>query len=839
MFKNINIKTKLTIATVIALIFLGTLITVISVNKSTEALLDAEFNKLMTLNTVKKKEVSDYFISLKSLLVSLANSETTKKSFLEFEDGFYKLEEEINLDIFEVKNQLKKDFSKNYLDSVNYDVPNSQSKKSIGNYLPTLNSALIAQYIFITDNKESLGEKNSLVYNSKYDSSYMSAHKKYHKSFDKFLTEFGLYDIFMVDLNGNLIYTDFKEKDFATNLKTGVYNNTGISKVYKKALNLNKDELAFEDFAPYEPSYNSAASFIATPIYINNEKKGVLIFQMPVDRINAIMALEGKYKDAGLGESGEVYLVGSDYKMRNNSRFIKSIDDKIVQELNSTIGVWEIKTTSTKNALNSLDNNRTFKEIIKDYRGIDVLSISSKIDIFSTTSWAIIAEIDKSEALSPAYDLRNLIAIISIVIIILVSAVILFFINKIIVKPLKSFQVSLLGFFKYLNKQADDIEELKISSNDEIGMMAKEVNNNIQKVKIGLEEEKALISDASSVINIVNSGVLTNRISLDSNNQGLNELKNLINSMLDNLEGNFENILSVLNEYSNYNYLNSVDKKELKGELAQLIGGINNLGDSITSMLVENKSSGESLKNSSNLLLSNVDTLSTSANEAAASLEETAAALEEITSTVINNSNNVQKMNDNAKMLTTSVNAGEKMASETTKSMDEINEQTQLIAQAITVIDQIAFQTNILSLNAAVEAATAGEAGKGFAVVAAEVRNLASRSAEAATEIKSIVESATLKANEGKEISTKMIEGYKSLNENINETIELIDEVNAASKEQKSGIEQINDAVTMLDQQTQKNASIATQTQEIAMETDGVATKIVEETNEKEFKGKN
>ncbi|PHO15106.1 chemotaxis protein [Malaciobacter marinus] len=560
---------------------------------------------------------------------------------------------------------------------------------------------------------------------------------------------------------------------------------------------------------------------------------------MPVDRINAIMALEGKYKDAGLGESGEVYLVGSDYKMRNNSRFIKSIDDKIVQELNSTIGVWEIKTTSTKNALNSLDNNRTFKEIIKDYRGIDVLSISSKIDIFSTTSWTIIAEIDKSEALSPAYDLRNLIAIISIVIIILVSAVILFFINKIIVKPLKSFQVSLLGFFKYLNKQADDIEELKISSNDEIGMMAKEVNNNIQKVKIGLEEEKALISDASSVINIVNSGVLTNRISLDSNNQGLNELKNLINSMLDNLEGNFENILSVLNEYSNYNYLNSVDKKELKGELAQLIGGINNLGDSITSMLVENKSSGESLKNSSNLLLSNVDTLSTSANEAAASLEETAAALEEITSTVINNSNNVQKMNDNAKMLTTSVNAGEKMASETTKSMDEINEQTQLIAQAITVIDQIAFQTNILSLNAAVEAATAGEAGKGFAVVAAEVRNLASRSAEAATEIKSIVESATLKANEGKEISTKMIEGYKSLNENINETIELIDEVNAASKEQKSGIEQINDAVTMLDQQTQKNASIATQTQEIAMETDGVATKIVEETNEKEFKGKN
>lgn len=107
MFKNQNIKVKLTIATIIALIFLGTLITVISVNKSTQALLNAEFNKLMTLKTVKKKEIKDYFSSLKSLLVSLANSNTTKESFLEFEKGFYKLEEEVNLNIEQIKKSLK------------------------------------------------------------------------------------------------------------------------------------------------------------------------------------------------------------------------------------------------------------------------------------------------------------------------------------------------------------------------------------------------------------------------------------------------------------------------------------------------------------------------------------------------------------------------------------------------------------------------------------------------------------------------------------------------------------------------------------------------------------
>ncbi|MFV7790917.1 methyl-accepting chemotaxis protein, partial [Aliarcobacter lanthieri] len=143
------------------------------------------------------------------------------------------------------------------------------------------------------------------------------------------------------------------------------------------------------------------------------------------------------------------------------------------------------------------------------------------------------------------------------------------------------------------------------------------------------------------------------------------------------------------------------------------------------------------------------------------------------------------------------------------------------------------------SLNAAVEAATAGEAGKGFAVVAQEVRNLASRSAEAAKEIKDIVEKATVKANEGKNIATTMIDGYKELNESISQTINLISDIEMSSKEQLSGIEQINDAVNELDRQTQQNAMVASQTNEIALNADEIAKLIVEDANAKEFNGKN
>ncbi|RYA23570.1 methyl-accepting chemotaxis protein [Malaciobacter halophilus] len=426
----------------------------------------------------------------------------------------------------------------------------------------------------------------------------------------------------------------------------------------------------------------------------------------------------------------------------------------------------------------------------------------------------------------------TMITILSIALVL--GVLIAYFISSQLIKSVQKVQNGLEDFFSFINKQTPNTNLIDLNSKDELGQMAKIINHNIQKTEKSIKQDELFVKDIARFAKDIGEGNLCSKIEANTSTDSLQELKNILTKMQSELEINIARdiplLLNVLKSYKEHDFTVRFPNAKEKVSIA-----INELGDIISKLLKQSLQVGKTLDKSSSLLIENVNELNISSNEAAASLEQTSASLDEITQSVKSNSNNVVNMTQLSLQVDNSAKEGQNLAKDTSISMTQIEEQVSTINTAITVIDQIAFQTNILSLNAAVEAATAGESGKGFAVVAGEVRNLANRSAQAAKEIKDIVEIATSKATTGKDTSDKMIEGYEKLLENIEKTNKTIKDIATASQEQENSISQINDAINLLDKQTQKNASIAAQTKEIATNNDNISKEIVLNLKDKKF----
>ena len=394
---NIKLRTKL----IVALLGMGLIPFAITAyfmfSKMSNTLESNAFNQLESLRTNKAEQVEEYFLSIQNQITSYANSTMIVDAMNMFSYSFAH-SAEINLsdeNVQKFSDKLTEFYSSEFVKEFR-----SRNDKSIniGKLIPKNYPSIYHQYQYIANSQYPLGEKDKLD-KANDTNLYNDTHAKYHPIIKDFLDKFGYYDIFLVEPeNGYIVYSVYKELDYATSLETGPYSDSGIGRAYRHAKNLSQsNSFHLEDFTHYLPSYNAPASFISSPIINNNELQGVLIFQMPVDKINSMMS-----NTVGLGESGQTYLIGDDLLMRNQSRLTN--ENTLLEQV--------VSTDSAKKVISGEVGIGT----INGYQDNLVLSSFAPLNIIGL-NWSILAEIDKKEAFSSLDKISKILAMQAIVVI--------------------------------------------------------------------------------------------------------------------------------------------------------------------------------------------------------------------------------------------------------------------------------------------------------------------------------------------------------------------------------------------------------------------------------------
>lgn len=740
---------------IITLILLATVPMAISVTISTwvareagwQALVAETEQRLISERENKKGQLETVFEIFKNQLITNSNSNMTVKAAksLKIPYAYYQTSLGSNISIDQMKGNLEDYYRLQF--GPKYNRLNPGKSFNSRNIISQLNDNSIAlQHNYIVSNPAPLGEKHKM--DAADDSTYYSVeHKNHHPTYKHFLETFGYYDIFIVDSeSGHVMYSVYKELDYATSLIDGPYAKSGLGEVFRAANKLtDTNAVSVVDYKPYTPSYGAPAAFMASPIFDGDKKIAVLIYQLPVEKISNITTSNQAWRNVGLGETGETFVVGGDNKLHSESRlFIESPSEylsavkanginkttaNLIEIRGGTTGLQGIPTTAFNKVM---AQESGFGESV-NYLGVPVLSAYTKIDI-PGLEWVIMSEMSIAEAQLPSDNLSERLLMSSSIVALILALVAISF------GWLFSIRLT-----RPIEKLQQDIQSIEQNSDLATRLTAK-------------------------------SGDVTAEI-------------------VESLNQTFEKIHSIVSTVST---------------------------NSDQMLLAAENVSGVSASVSEGMVRQNLQT------------DTVAAAMEQMTATVGEIANNAsdansaasdankyaQQGNQTVAAATGSINDLANAVKEAAVVINKLATDSENIGSVLDVIKGIAEQTNLLALNAAIEAARAGEQGRGFAVVADEVRTLASRTQESTQRIQEMIETlqsgaanAVKVMNNGEQqAQTSVNQAHEAANAlvQIAESVAKITEMNShiavASEQQRQVSNEVTNSIHSISQESTSTA---------------------------------
>lgn len=862
---NIKIKPRLIALFLLVGLIPLSIVAWYAAKSSTDALLGNSYNQLQSVRGIKKAQVEKFFLERQGDMGVLKEIVNTLR-----DEAFQKLEAQHDLKIAMLKNYFKKAFLDMNVFARSKDVEVLYDKLLEFHIMNNV-SGQDAYPVDLPD--------------------YQQIWQEYGGNVTQFQIESGYHDIFVICAkHGHVMYSAGKESDMGSNLKFGPLKDSGLAHVWQKVV--QSREVAIEDFSPYAAGNDEPAAFVGVPLFKGNELRGVMVVELSIDHINHVMEIR-----AGLGESGETYLVGPDFLMRSDS-----YHDPVYHSIKGSFANPEkgkIDTEAVRWALAGEDK----ADVILDYNNKPVLSVAAPFKILDLT-WAILAEIDVAEAFSPIdedgnefykkyqelygyYDLF-----------LMTPDGYVFYsatreadyqtnmvdgkyassnLGALTREVLKTKQFGFADFAPYepSNGTPAAFVAEAITHQGEVEMIIAlqlplEAINSIMQQRDGMGEtgetyligpdklmrsDSFLDSQAHSVAASFAGTVEKNGVDTEAGREvvaGKTDAK-----IVDDYNGN-----PVLSAYTPVDIFgtkwgmladigeaevmapikslivsviiagmvlaaiiaciawlvaSSIAKPLIKGvgfaksvsegdleakveidqqdEIGQLAGDLSNMAEQLRTIVLQVKQSADNVASGSEQLSSSAQEMSQGATEQAASAEEISSSMEEMAANINQNADNAAQTEKIALKTADDAEDGGKAVKDTVKAMKDI-------AEKISIIEEIARQTNLLALNAAIEAARAGEHGKGFAVVASEVRKLAERSQSAAAEIGDLSSSSVQVAEQAGVL-------LDTIAPDVKKTADLVQEITAASNEQRTGADQVNSAIQQLDQVIQQNASVA------------------------------